>query len=90
MSELLEKLYITLQNIEILRVSLRLQKRKETNTMELENNEEGNGKGNKNSPEAFCFWAVLVCIDVYLDFSFGLLAFALRTRTQLSSLCFPM
>ena len=47
MSELLEKLYITLQNIEILRVSLRLQKRKETNTMELENNEEGNGKGNK-------------------------------------------
>lgn len=47
MSELLEKLYITLQNIEILHVSLRLQKRKETNTMELENNEEGNGKGNK-------------------------------------------
>ena len=44
---MLEKLYITLQNIEILRVSLRLQKRKETNTMELENNEEGNGKGNK-------------------------------------------
>lgn len=40
MSELLEKFYITLQNIEILRVSLRLQKRKETNTMELENNEE--------------------------------------------------
>lgn len=40
---MLEKLYITLQNIEILRVSLRLQKRKETNTMELENNEEGNG-----------------------------------------------
>ena len=38
---------ITLQNIEILRVSLRLQKRKETNTMELENNEEGKGKGNK-------------------------------------------
>lgn len=32
MSELLEKLYITLQNIEILRVSLRLQKRKETPT----------------------------------------------------------
>lgn len=42
------KLYTPLQNIEILHVSLRLQKRKETNTMELENNEEENGKARRS------------------------------------------